>query len=363
MSEISDIDLALLSCMGVNGRAYDLLNSGSVRELIAASQKRVSKVLSDQELQAKREFALKFRMQLEQFINRGGAIVGKSAHELGGLLRAPVPPLCAYVRGDKSLLSAQTKVAIIGTRHPSQRGMARASELAANLSRAGALVVSGGAMGIDLAAHKGAIDSGHPTLAILGEVLKPMGDERPHRLPRERLTTATLFGPWVRPSKSLFVIRNQYVAAMASAVVIIEGRPNSGTLHTARYAQQMGVPVWVIPGDPSDELSQAGNALLEQGSARALVRFEYFLATLIGGRPTQQGLIFETQKTEEVVAKQELSTAQNAMMNLFKQNQGRLTVDELAEKCETTLIALQQELLMLELMGVIRKQGTEFIVT
>jgi predicted Rossmann fold nucleotide-binding protein DprA/Smf involved in DNA uptake len=51
------------------------------------------------------------------------------------------------------------------------------------------------------------------------------------------------------------------------------------------------------------------------------------------------------------------------MVNLFKQNQGRLTVDELAEKCETSVIALQQELLMLELMGVIRKQGTEFIVT
>jgi len=362
MSEISEIDLAMLACMGVNGRAYDLLNSASIPELIRASQKRAGKLLSEQELHAKQEFAEKFRVQLEQFTNRGGSIVGKSAHELGGFLRAPIPPLCAYLRGDKSLLTAQTKVAIVGTRHPSQRGMARASELAANLSKAGVLVVSGGATGIDLAAHKGAIASGHPTLAILGEALKPMGDERPNRLPRERLTTATLFGPWVRPSKSLFVVRNQYVAALASAVVIIEGRPNSGTLHTARYAQQMGVPVWVIPGDPSDELSQAGNWLLEQGGARALVRIDYFLSTLMGGgsRISQK---LEAQKQAEVVAKPELSPAQNAMMTLFKQNQGRMTVDELAEKCETTLIALQQELLMLELLGVIRKQGTEFIVT
>jgi DNA processing protein len=373
MSHISSTDLALLSFLGVNGRAFPHLRGETdLRKLLESSSLRARKILSDDELAGKQETAERYRQPLLEFEKRGGVIVGQGgAHELGSLMRAPLPPLCAYVRGDRSLLCAPTKVAIVGTRQPSQRGVARAVELAAALSKAGILVVSGGAMGIDLAAHKGAIESGSPTLAILGEVLKPQADERPQRLlaidKNKLLTTLTLFGPWVRPAKSLFVVRNQYVAAVADAVVIIEGRPNSGTLHTARYANQMQVPVWVVPGDPSDEMSQAGNWLLEQGLARALVRVEYFLSTLQPhkGRarmqPEQMPLIGAlAQKPEKKV---ELSAAQEAMVQLFKANQGRMTVDELAEKCEASMSALQQELLMLELLGVVKKQGTEFLIT
>jgi predicted Rossmann fold nucleotide-binding protein DprA/Smf involved in DNA uptake len=129
----------------------------------------------------------------------------------------------------------------------------------------------------------------------------------------------------------------------------------------------MGVPVWVVPGDPSDELAQAGNWLLEQGAARALVRLDYFLSTLKAGfaapkviKKSEQLMLVGQKKVE---TRPELSCAQTEVLKLIEQNQGRMTVDELAEKCDTKLNALQQELLMLELMGVIHKQGTEFVVT
>lgn len=366
---VTAVDVALLSCMGVNGRAHaHLFQGAALRELLEASALRARKTLTEDELRIKREEAERFRGPLHEFIRRTGAIVGSGgAHELGSLMRAPVPPLCAYLRGDPSKLVAPIKVAIVGTRHPSTRGIERASEIASALSKAGVLIVSGGAIGIDMAAHKGAVDSGHSTLAILGEVLKPLGDERPERLRAlgsNQVTSVTLFGPWVRPSKSLFVIRNQYVAALADAVIIVEGRPNSGTLHTARYANRMQVPVWVVPGDPSDEMAQAGNWLLEQGMARALVRLEYFLSTLKVKipkvTPAAQELPLKPAPSAPVIS---LSTLQSELVGRLRENQGRMTVDELAEKCEASVSVLQQELLMLQLMGAVQKQGTEFVIT
>jgi predicted Rossmann fold nucleotide-binding protein DprA/Smf involved in DNA uptake len=138
----------------------------------------------------------------------------------------------------------------------------------------------------------------------------------------------------------------------------------------------MGVPVWVVPGDPSDEMSQAGNGLLEQGLARALVRVEYFLSTLRPGlkqvRAKEEQLALDPSlrwddkkesRKEKETTRAVLTDAQQAMLALFRENHGRMTVDELAEKCEASLSALQQELLMLELLGVVQKQGTEFVVT
>ena len=269
MAEMSSINLALLSYLGVNGRAFDQLETyKDPRTLIDLCYMRKPKRLSDEELEAKIKRGEQYRVPLEEFEKRGGKIVGAAACELGTLRRAPRPPLCAYVRGNPALLSKSPKVAIIGTRNPSPKGETRAIDLARSLSREGVTIGSGGANGVDLAAHRGAVAQGCETLSVLGDPLRPMQDERPTRLRnlnnKGLLTTLTLFGPWVRPSKALFVARNQFVAALADAVVIIEGRLNSGTLHTARFAQEMNIPVWTIPGDPENELASAGNFLLEQ---------------------------------------------------------------------------------------------------
>lgn len=369
MGEICSIDLALLSFLGVNGRAFSLIDADvDPRDLLESSSLRTVKRMSDSELEAKIEQAEKYRSQLVEFQNQGGQILGlNGGNDLGALLRAPRPPLCAYVRGNAQLLTRPLKVAIVGTRDASQQGVNRAQELARKLSDAGVLVISGGANGIDMAAHMGAIERGFETLAVLGDPLKPLSDERPTRLrsltPSKLVTCMTLFGPWVKSSRALFVARNQFVAALADAVVIIEGRLKSGTIHTANYANQMGVPVWVVPGDPADEMSEAANWLLERGLARAFVRFEYFLANLTGKELKGSSNLRQMPLIEQTpVPKPKLSQGQEHVLGILRKNQNRMTVDELAEKCETPISALQQELLMLELLGVLKKQGTEFVI-
>src|SRR3989338_4434177 len=95
------------------------------------------------------------------FLETGGKILGVAGpFELGRLTRAPSVPKLAYLRGNQELLRTRPTVAIIGTRKPSQTGLKRAFDYAASLSSAGCLVVSGGALGIDLSAHKGALSVG-----------------------------------------------------------------------------------------------------------------------------------------------------------------------------------------------------------
>src|SRR5688572_12204727 len=151
MEKLSASDLALLSFLGVNGRAFSVLSADiDKRDLLEASSLRARKRLSDEELQSKISQSEFYRESIDAFQRRGGVIIGTSGpHELGSLMRAPTPPLCAYVRGDPALIMHEAKVAIVGTREPSQRGVARAAELAGRLSQAGVLVISGGAVGID----------------------------------------------------------------------------------------------------------------------------------------------------------------------------------------------------------------------
>jgi DNA processing protein len=210
---------------------------------------------------------------VERLIERGGAVLGPAgAAELGRLVRAPHAPLCVYARGDVSLVHRAPSVAIVGTRRPSARGERRARGLAEEMAGRGICVVSGGAAGVDMVAHEGALAAGGETVVVLGDTLGWGGDERPARVRAlcegSGWLTLTPHGPWTRRSKGLWVSRNRLIAALADAVVIVEGRAGSGTRHTAKYARQMGVPVFAVPGDPDDPVAAVPNALLASGAAR-----------------------------------------------------------------------------------------------
>lgn len=285
------------------------------------------------------------------FLETGGKILGDlGPFELGRLVRAPSVPKRAYVRGNPELLKRRPSVAIVGTRKPSPLGLKRAFEYAARLSSMGCLVVSGGAIGIDYAAHRGALSSGEETLVVLGDPVFENREERPRRIldlePAELVTTVTAYGPGTKLGKTLFVARNQYIAALVDAVLIIEGTLNSGTLHTARYAQKMGVPIWVIPGDPENHLAEAANLLLHSGDARPLLGLKALGETLdlrpVADPPLEKG-------------------GQGGFFNIFKQNGGRVTLDLLCDTLKVPISQIQSDLLELELTGTIQREGAEFV--
>jgi len=216
-----------------------------------------------------------------RFKKSGGLIIGaESSAELGRIIRAPKKPFVAFLRGDAALVQQNNWIAIVGTRTPSQNGAKRAYRIGFELAKSGYHIVSGGANGVDMNAHQGAIDAGGKTLCILGEPLLNMGDERPGRLRRlveQGMTTLTPFGPWSGRGDWQYVYRNQFVAAIAQAVIIVEGKRRSGTLHTAEFADKMNIPVWAVPGCISDPLAAGPNSLIESQKARAYLATPLFL--------------------------------------------------------------------------------------
>lgn len=182
-------------------------------------------------------------------------------------------------------------VAIVGSRDANGDGLDMAHSLARGLARSGAAVISGLARGIDAAAHEGALDAGGVSGAVLGTPLDKVYPRRHAALQRRLAGSLGLLSelaPGTSAYPGTFAIRNRLLAAMADAVVVVQGREGSGSLLTAEAARLLGRPVGAIPWDPREQLAEAPLSLIRQGTAR-LVRDAGDVLELIsraaGGEP------------------------------------------------------------------------------
>ena len=171
-----------------------------------------------------------------------------------------------YCRGDAALLDAPA-VAIVGSRDASPDALVFAGHLARAVVRAGLVIVSGGARGIDFAAHDTALRMGYGRLVcVLGSPLDPISPAVSARV-CDRVVAAGGAVVSEHPSgvetfKGFFRERNRIIAALADLTIVAAARFGSGSLHTARYARELGKPVWAVPGAPWDGRMQGGNALI-----------------------------------------------------------------------------------------------------
>jgi len=188
-------------------------------------------------------------------------------------------------------------VAVVGSRDANGDGLDVARSLARGLARAGAAVISGLAHGIDAAAHEGALDAGGASGAVLGTPLDRVYPPRHAALQRRLAGSLGLLSelaPGTAPTRGTFASRNRLLAAMADAVVVVQGRKGSGSLLTAAAARSLGRPVGAIPWDPRERLAVAPLSLLRAGTA-SLVRDEDDVLELIarasggGGLPWRPG--------------------------------------------------------------------------
>ena len=178
------------------------------------------------------------------------------------------PPTCIWSRGDRALLSA-TAVAVIGARAASPEGLIAASEIAFDLARAGIVVVSGLARGIDAAAHRGALDAGGKTIAVLGtgiDRVYPAENERLHDEIASSGLLLTELPPGTPPLDWHFPRRNRIISGLSRAVVVVEARDKSGSLITARLAADQGRDVMAVPGTIIGGRNRGANALLRDGA-------------------------------------------------------------------------------------------------
>jgi DNA processing protein len=182
----------------------------------------------------------------------------------------PDAPLMLYSRGDTDALE-QPAVAIVGARRASRYGLEIARNIAAVLAKKGMLVVSGLALGIDGAAHEGALSAGGRTLAVLGSGLNRVQPISHSGLARRILeSNGMLLSEYSTEQRAFphhFPERNRLISGLSCAVVVIEASARSGSLITARLALEQGREVMAVPGVPGLPNSAGANRLLKQGAA------------------------------------------------------------------------------------------------
>ena len=172
-----------------------------------------------------------------------------------------LPPPVLLVRGDVAALSADHAIAIVGTRRPTERGRLVAARIGAAVTSAGAVVVSGLAVGIYGAAHAAVVAEQRPTVAVLGSGHRRLFPRAHQRLASEIVSTGgTLVSelwPDQQPSKDTFPQRNRVISGLADATVVVEAGLRSGALITANWALEQGRGLFLVPG-PIDEPRSAG---------------------------------------------------------------------------------------------------------
>lgn len=181
----------------------------------------------------------------------------------------PAPPIGLIAKGNKELLNRKS-ISIVGTRNPTPYGQRVASEMAANFVDREWVVTSGGAYGIDTAAHKGALISEGETIAVLAsglDVLYPAGNAR---LFAEIAESGLLISEYLPGTKALphrFLNRNRLIAAIGDGTMVVEAAFRSGSLRTARDAQDLKRVVMAIPGPINSPLSEGCHRLIGEGAA------------------------------------------------------------------------------------------------
>jgi DNA processing protein len=183
------------------------------------------------------------------------------------LLDHPLPPPVLYVRGE---VPRAPQVAIVGSRRMDRYGREATELFAAGLARAGVVVVSGFALGVDQAAHRASLAVGGKTVAILGcglDIAYPRDSRKLADDIAGQGAMVSEFPMGVEPRAWHFPVRNRVIAALSLGTLVVQAKPRSGSLITAHLALELGRDVWAVPGGIFDVLSMGTNGLIFDGAA------------------------------------------------------------------------------------------------
>jgi DNA processing protein len=258
------------------------------------------------------------------------------------------PPPRIHLRG---ALAAEPRaldvpsIAVVGARDATAYGLAIARDLARGLAEAGIAVVSGLALGIDGAAHRGALDAGGTTFAVAGagtDVVYPRQHRALHEAILERGVVLSEHPPGTEPRKGHFPRRNRIISGLALGVVVVEATTRSGSLSTARHAVEQGREVFAVPG-PVGALRSSGPHALLKGGARLVETVDDILAELPRGVAT----------TPAAGSVDRAALAPGMMVLIDGIRAGAATVDALAAGGGGKVAEILENLLALELRGLI----------
>ncbi|MFI0368483.1 DNA-processing protein DprA [Actinomadura sp. 1N219] len=187
-------------------------------------------------------------------------------------------PYALWLRGPGDLrYSCLRSVAVVGSRAASPYGMRAAADFASELADAGWTVISGGALGIDAAAHRGALAADGPTVAVLAngvDVPYPASNESLFAEIARRSLLVSESPPGTHPHRLRFLVRNRVIAALTRGTVVVEAEARSGALNTATWASKLGRMVMAVPGPITSRSSVGCHRLLREDGATLITRTE-----------------------------------------------------------------------------------------
>ena len=186
------------------------------------------------------------------------------------LRQIPDPPGILFYQGEVSCLKHPKKAAMIGSRAASYAGQKAARITAAELSRNGVCIISGLAYGIDAESHRGCLEGGSPTVAVMGCGIDQTYPVQNGPLKRDILLHGGLilseYAPGMKPVGRHFPYRNRIISGLSDTVILMEARIRSGSMTTVGHALKQGKEVYAYPGDPVSPLYEANRILLREGA-------------------------------------------------------------------------------------------------
>ena len=299
------------------------------------------------------------------------------------------PPCLLYVRGRLPLFDEEVAIAVVGTRKATPYGIETAEELSYAMAKQGALIVSGGAYGIDSAAHRGALRAGGKTVALMGcgiDVIYPAGNERLYRDIAASGAILSEYPPGTPVRGSHFPVRNRIISGLCLGTVVVEAPDlRSGALITARTALEQGRDVFAVPGPIKAPMSRGCNRLIADGAAALVadtadILWEYearFPHKLSCGRvempyttvsrPEKTDAGAKTGKTEpapeaeklpRLDVREEHTALTDDQIRIVKRlRDGEMQVDDLIEAVELPTRRVLSALTLLEIEGFVTQSG------
>ena len=286
------------------------------------------------------------------------------------------PPAVLYVLGNADILSSTVFTGMVGARRSDGYGIRTAETVAAQIGQTGIGIVSGGAIGIDAASHRGALRAKAPTVAVLGSGLDNLYPKDNIKLFKEIIANGGAviseypFG--MEPLAGNFPRRNRIIAALSTALVVVRAAKRSGSLITASQALSQGVTVFSVPGNIDDRLSGGTNELIRDGAIPLLSPMDV-VDELIAKAPDFFVMEKERREEEKEIAYKEavkkekqqkfdgLSDYEKEIVEIIASGKG--TANLIEENISFEAHRLTALLGMMEIKGIIKKgPGNKYII-
>ena len=228
-------------------------------------------VLTKRQLEKLKAYSLEDAQKIYDTVKKKGwkIVTPSSEYYPSRLLTLQNLPLVLYVDGDEAVLKNELSISVVGARKASDYGRGVARALSSAMAEIGFTVVSGGALGIDSAAHRGALDENKPTICVLGCGLGTnylMENESMRREIVKNGAIITEFPPYTSATRVTFPLRNRIISGISLGTIVVEAGERSGSLITARLALEQGKDVFAVPGDLVSSSFLGTNNLIRQGA-------------------------------------------------------------------------------------------------